>query len=42
MKLAIGWLYARQMSTYGDRGNILTLWKKAAWRGIQINLQEIN
>ncbi|OGY26717.1 MAG: glutamine amidotransferase, partial [Candidatus Woykebacteria bacterium RBG_16_43_9] len=42
MKLAIGWLYARQMSTYGDRGNILTLWKRAAWRGIQITLREID
>lgn len=42
LQLNIGWLYPRQMSTYGDRGNILTLWNRAAWRGIHVTLREIN
>lgn len=41
-KLTIGWLYARQMSTYGDRGNILTIWKRARWRGISVSVREID
>ncbi len=32
--LTIGWLYPDLMSTYGDRGNIITLEKRCAWRGI--------
>lgn len=31
----IGWLYPSLMSTYGDRGNILVLQKRSAWRGIE-------
>ena len=42
LQLNIGWLYPKQMSTYGDRGNILTLWNRAVWRGIQVSLREIN
>lgn len=34
MKLTIGWLYPQLMSTYGDRGNIITLQKRCWWRGI--------
>lgn len=34
MKLTIGWLYPSLMSTYGDRGNIITLQKRSWWRGI--------
>src|SRR3990167_10645502 len=41
-KLVIGWLYPRQMSTYGDRGNVLTIWKRAKWRGIEVVVREIN
>ncbi|MEX0621628.1 MAG: glutamine amidotransferase [Candidatus Woykebacteria bacterium] len=40
-RLNIGWLYPRQMSTYGDRGNILTIWRRAAWRGIKTTVREI-
>src|SRR5581483_2515019 len=36
--LTIGWLYPRLMSTYGDRGNIITLGKRAQWRGIATDL----
>lgn len=41
MKLVVGWLYPRQMSTYGDRGNVLTIWKRARWRGINVTIREI-
>jgi len=33
-KFTIGWLYADLMNIYGDRGNILTLLKRAEWRGL--------
>ncbi len=36
MNLTIGWLYPILMSTYGDRGNILCLEKRAMWRGIEV------
>ncbi|HEX7456526.1 MAG TPA: glutamine amidotransferase [Candidatus Nanoarchaeia archaeon] len=42
LKLNIGWLYPRQMSTYGDRGNVLTIWKRAKWRGIAVTVREID
>jgi CobQ-like glutamine amidotransferase family enzyme len=42
LKLTLGWLYPRQMSTYGDRGNVLTLYKRAKWRGINLTVREIN
>ncbi len=42
MQLNIAWLYPKQMSTYGDRGNILTLWKRASWRGIHVSVREID
>ncbi|MCL4354109.1 cobalamin biosynthesis protein CobQ [Patescibacteria group bacterium] len=34
MNLTIGWLYPDLMSTYGDRGNIIVLQKRAVLRGI--------
>jgi hypothetical protein len=37
----IGWLYPDLMNIYGDRGNILTLQKRAEWRGLTVNVQEI-
>ncbi|MFH1187061.1 MAG: hypothetical protein V1697_02715 [Candidatus Levyibacteriota bacterium] len=37
-KLTIGWLYPELMSTYGDRGNIISLTKRCAWRNIDTNL----
>ncbi len=40
-RLTLGWLYPRQMSTYGDRGNVLTIWKRAKWRGIEVTVREI-
>lgn len=40
--ITIGWLYPQLMSTYGDRGNILVLQKRAAWRGIKTEILEID
>src|SRR6202171_6519682 len=34
--LRIAHLYADEMNIYGDRGNILTLQRRAEWRGIPV------
>jgi CobQ-like glutamine amidotransferase family enzyme len=41
MKLTIGWLYAATMNIYGDRGNVITLRRRAEWRGIPVEVREI-
>jgi CobQ-like glutamine amidotransferase family enzyme len=41
-KLKIGYLYGSLMNLYGDRGNILTLIRRAQWRGIEAAIQEIS
>lgn len=41
IKLTIGWLYPDLMSTYGDRGNVITMQKRAEWRGIQTEVRHI-
>ena len=35
MELRIGHLYAHFLNIYGDRGNIVTLAKRAQWRNIE-------
>lgn len=40
--LTIGWLYPDLMSTYGDRGNIIVLQKRAEWRGIKVSIEPIS
>ena len=40
--LTIGWLYPDLMNTYGDRGNIIVLTKRAEWRGISIKIENIS
>lgn len=40
--LTIGWLYPDLMSTYGDRGNILVLKKRCEWRGIKVEVLNLN
>lgn len=40
--LTIGWLYPDLMSTYGDRGNIITLQKRCEWRGIKVEVKKIS
>jgi CobQ-like glutamine amidotransferase family enzyme len=39
--LRIVHLYADEMNIYGDRGNILTLTKRAEWRGIAVEVRAI-
>jgi lipid II isoglutaminyl synthase (glutamine-hydrolysing) len=39
--LRIAHLYADEMNIYGDRGNILTLKKRAEWRGIAVEVRGI-
>ena len=41
MRLTIGWLYSDLMNIYGDRGNILTLLKRAEWHGLEPHLVEL-
>jgi len=36
--IKIAWLYPDLMSTYGDRGNVLVLAKRCAWRGIKAEI----
>ena len=42
MKLTIGFLYGRLMNIYGDRGNVTTLARRAAWRGIEVETQVLH
>ncbi len=37
----VGWLYPDLMNIYGDRGNILTLLRRAEWRGYEARLLEL-
>ncbi|MBK9715222.1 MAG: glutamine amidotransferase [Kouleothrix sp.] len=37
-RLRLAHLYPEQMNIYGDRGNILTLAQRCAWRGIEVEL----
>ncbi|HYM96412.1 MAG TPA: hypothetical protein VET26_03845 [Candidatus Sulfotelmatobacter sp.] len=40
-RLRIGHLYAEEMNIYGDRGNVLTLQRRAQWRGIEVRIETI-
>ncbi|MEG3440225.1 type 1 glutamine amidotransferase [Pannus brasiliensis CCIBt3594] len=37
-ELTIGWLYPTLMSTYGDRGNVITIQRRCQWRGIPVSI----
>jgi CobQ-like glutamine amidotransferase family enzyme len=37
-KIIIGWLYPQLMSTYGDRGNVITIQHRAQWRGYDVQV----
>ena len=39
--LRVAHLYADEMNIYGDRGNILTLTKRAQWRGMAVTVEAI-
>jgi CobQ-like glutamine amidotransferase family enzyme len=41
-RLTIGWLYPQLMSTYGDRGNIISLQKRCKWRDIEVEIISID
>jgi lipid II isoglutaminyl synthase (glutamine-hydrolysing) len=41
-RFTIGWLYADLMNIYGDRGNVLTLQKRAQWRGLETRVIELS
>lgn len=41
MELRIAHLYADLMNIYGDRGNMLVLQRRAAWRGIAVTIQPV-
>lgn len=36
--LVLGHLYPEQLNVYGDRGNIITLRQRCAWRGIELRI----
>src|SRR5947209_1425989 len=40
-RLRIAHLYSDEMNIYGDRGNILTLSKRAEWRGIPVEVRAV-
>ena len=40
--LKIGHLYPKLLNIYGDKGNIITLQKRAEWRGFEVEVHEIN
>src|SRR2546426_11709993 len=41
MKFTVGWLYPDLMNIYGDRGNILTLLRRAEWPGFEASVGEL-
>lgn len=41
MRLSICYLYPDLMNTYGDRGNVVCLKQRAAWRGIDVVVDQV-
>jgi lipid II isoglutaminyl synthase (glutamine-hydrolysing) len=41
MRLVLGYLYPSVMSQYGDRGNVLTIIRRCQWRGIDVEVDEL-
>jgi lipid II isoglutaminyl synthase (glutamine-hydrolysing) len=42
LKLVICHLYPGSMNIYGDRGNVIALAQRARWRGIDVEIRELN
>jgi CobQ-like glutamine amidotransferase family enzyme len=42
IKLTIHHLYADMMNLYGDRGNVISLKKRCEWRGIPVEVVDVN
>ncbi|HET7467693.1 MAG TPA: glutamine amidotransferase [Candidatus Dormibacteraeota bacterium] len=40
-RFIVGWLYPDLMNIYGDRGNILTLLRRAEWRGFEAKVIDL-
>lgn len=40
--LTIGWLYPTLMSTYGDRGNVICIERRAQWRGYNVQVKPLD
>ena len=40
--IRIAHLYSKLLNIYGDGGNVLTLKKRSLWRGINVEIEEIN
>ncbi len=38
----IGWLYPTKMNIYGDRGNVIALQRRAAWRGLDSRVVDLH
>src|SRR3712207_1898482 len=41
-QLTLAHLYPDQMNIYGDRGNILTLQRRASWRGVELRVDPVH
>ena len=41
MRLTLGHLYGDLLNLYADRGNIITLRQRCAWRGIELDVRQI-
>lgn len=41
-KLQLAWLYPEYLNLYGDRGNVLALRQRAAWRGIELAITKLS
>ena len=41
LDLRIAFLYGAEMNIYGDRGNIITLTRRAQWRGIAVEVDQV-
>lgn len=42
MKLRIAYLYPDLLNIYGDRGNVLTLFRRCQWRGIAVEIDYLD
>lgn len=42
MEIHIGWLFPALLSTYGDRGNLTCLHRRAQWRGIDCRIMALD
>ena len=42
LELTIGWLYPTLMSTYGDRGNVIVIERRAQWRGYNVKIKSLD